>query len=152
MKSVLDHLNFSQVGYIVKDIETAKQSYAKLLGAELPPTQPCGYGAANTVYKGVPVPDSHCKLAFFDLTPGVQLELIEPDEGPSTWREYLDANGEGVHHIAFNVTDMDKVIADCVAEGMTVVQQGNYDNNTGRYTYLDGYEKFKCVIELLESF
>ena len=47
---------------------------------------------------------------------------------------------------------MDQVIADCVAQGMTVVQQGNYDDNSGRYTYLDGSEEYKCVIELLESF
>ncbi len=150
--SALDHMKFAQVGYIVKDIESTKESYAKLLGAPVPPSQPCGYGAAKTVYKGVPAPDSHCKLAFFDLTPGVQLELIEPDEGPSTWREYLDTHGEGIHHIAFFVKDMDKVIEDCIKEGMTVVQQGNYDDASGRYTYLDGNEQYKCVIELLESF
>ncbi len=150
--SALDHLKFAQVGYIVKDIESAKESYAKLFGTPVPPSQPCGYGAANTLYKGAPAPDSHCKLAFFDLTPGVQLELIEPDEGPSTWREYLDTHGEGIHHIAFFVKNMDKVIEDCIAEGMTVVQQGNYDDNSGRYTYLDGSEQYKCVIELLESF
>ena len=150
--SALDHMKFAQVGYIVKDIESTKESYAKLLSAPVPPSQPCGYGAAKTVYKGVPAPDSHCKLAFFDLTPGVQLELIEPDEGPSTWREYLDTHGEGIHHIAFFVKDMDKVIEDCIKEGMTVVQQGNYDDASGRYTYLDGNEQYKCVIELLESF
>ncbi len=150
--SALDHLKFAQVGYIVKDIESAKESYAKLFGAAVPPSQPCGYGAANTVYKGAPAPDSHCKLAFFDLTPGIQLELIEPDEGPSTWWEYLDTQGEGIHHIAFFVKDMDKVIEDCIQEGMTVVQQGNYDDASGRYTYLDGNEQYKCVIELLESF
>ena len=150
--SALDHMKFAQVGYIVKDIESTKESYAKLLGAPVPPSQPCGYGAAKTVYKGVPAPDSHCKLAFFDLTPGVQLELIEPDEGPSTWREYLDTHGEGIHHIAFFVKNMDKVIEDCIKEGMTVVQQGNYDDASGRYTYLDGNEQYKCVIELLESF
>ncbi|MBQ3864549.1 MAG: VOC family protein [Clostridia bacterium] len=152
MASVLDHMKFAQVGYVVKDIDAARESYAKLFGVPVPRVQPSGYGAANTVYKGNPVPDSHCKLAFFSLSSGVQLELIEPDEGPSTWREYLDAHGEGIHHIAFIVKDMDRVVRECMAEGMTVVQQGNYDDNSGHYTYLDGSEKYKCVIELLESF
>ena len=69
MKPALDHLKFAQVGYIVKDIEKAKERYAKLFGVPVPPSQPCGFGAANTVYKGAPAPDSHCKLAFFDLPP-----------------------------------------------------------------------------------
>jgi len=35
----------------------------------------------------------------------LSLELIEPVGGPSTWREFLDTRGEGVHHIAFHVPD-----------------------------------------------
>ncbi len=152
MSSILDHLKFAQVGYVVKDIEKTSEKYAKLFGVAVPPAKPCGYGKANTVFRGERVPDSHCKLAFFDLTNGVQLELIEPDEGPSTWRESLDKNGEGLHHIAFVVDDVEAAVKGCVAEGMTVIQQGNYDDGSGCYTYLDGGENYKCVIELLHSF
>ena len=121
--SALDHMKFAQVGYIVKDIESTKESYAKLLGAPVPPSQPCGYGAAKTVYKGVPAPDSHCKLAFFDLTPGVQLELIEPDEGPSTWREYLDTHGEGIHHIAFCVDNAANALNEMADKGVRLIDK-----------------------------
>ena len=30
-------------------------------------------------------------LAFFDVGPGLQLELIQPNEASSTWRNYLNA-------------------------------------------------------------
>ncbi len=33
---------------------------------------------------------ANCRLALFDLTPGVQLELIEPNEEPSVWRDSLN--------------------------------------------------------------
>lgn len=150
---VLEGLKFSQVGYIVKDIDAAREKYAKLLGVPVPPANPCGVTEhAKTVYRGEPSPKAMSKLAFFNLTPGVQLELIEPNEYPSTWREYLNEKGEGIHHIAFNVTNMDEVIKACEAEGMTLVQYGNYDDNSGRYAYMDGSKDYKCVIELLESF
>jgi hypothetical protein len=32
---------------------------------------------------------------------GLSIELIEPDGKPSTWQEFLDIRGEGIHHIAF---------------------------------------------------
>lgn len=148
----LDPKKFSQVGFIVKDIDEARENFAKLFGCEVPPANPCGAPEAETQYKGLPAPEAKSKLAFFNLAPGVQLELIEPNEYPSTWREYLNEKGEGIHHIAFNVTNMDEVIKACEAEGMTLVQYGNYDDNSGRYAYMDGSKDYKCVIELLESF
>jgi hypothetical protein len=41
----------------------------------------------------------------------LELELLEPDHHPSTWRESLDKNGEGPHHIAFVVEGMNEKIA-----------------------------------------
>lgn len=151
--AVLEGLKFAQVGYIVKDIEAARVKFAALLGVPVPPANPCGVTEhAKTVYKGEPAPNAMSKLAFFDLTPGVQLELIEPNEYPSTWREYLNEKGEGIHHVAFIVEDMDKVIKECEEAGMKLVQYGNYDDNSGRYAYMDGNNDYKCVIELLENF
>lgn len=149
---VLDPKNFSQVGFIVKDIDAARESFAKLFGCEVPPANPCGKPESNTVYRGEPAPKAQSKLAFFDLKPGVQLELIEPNEEMSTWREYLNEHGEGIHHIAFNVENTEEAIKECEALGMKVVQRGLYDDQSGQYTYLDGGSIFKCVIELLESF
>ncbi|GFR39044.1 hypothetical protein PRECH8_23400 [Insulibacter thermoxylanivorax] len=54
-----------------------------------------------SMYNGE-VTAARAKLAFFDMG-SLQLELIEPDEHPSTWREHLDQHGEGVHHIAFQI-------------------------------------------------
>lgn len=150
--AALDPKKFSQVGFIVKDIEESKKHFAALFGCEVPPANPCGSPAAETQYMGQPAPKAQSKLAFFDLVPGVQLELIEPNEEPSTWRQYLNEKGEGIHHIAFNVENTEEAVKACEALGMKVVQKGYYDDRSGQYTYLDGGDIFKCVVELLESF
>jgi methylmalonyl-CoA/ethylmalonyl-CoA epimerase len=153
VKKILESGRFSQVGYVVKDIEESKRKFAALFGCEVPPTVGCGdYEVTKTTYKGQPAPEAACVMAFFNLSTGVQLELIQPNEAPSTWREALDANGEGIHHIAFQCKNMDAVIADCEAAGMTLVQRGLYGDASGQYAYLDGSNDYKCLIELLESF
>jgi methylmalonyl-CoA/ethylmalonyl-CoA epimerase len=50
------------------------------------------------------------RQAFFHFD-NISLELLEPVGGPSTWKEFLDSNGEGVHHIAFEIRDMDDRIS-----------------------------------------
>lgn len=153
MKAILEGRNFSQVGYVVKDIDQARRSFARLLGCDVPDVVSSGeYQVTGTIYRGQPAPEAASKLAFFNLESGMQLELIEPNEAPSTWREYLDKHGEGVHHIAFQVKDMHSVIKECEALGMELVQYGKYNDGSGHYAYLDGENEYKCVIELLESF
>ena len=77
------------------------------------------------------------------------LELIEPIGGPSTWQEFLDERGEGVHHIAFFVEDTDQVVALLEGNGIAVVQQGDYTG--GRYTYVDSAPALGVILELLEN-
>ena len=104
---------------------------------------------------GEPAPDANCRLAFFDLTPGVQLELIEPNEAPSVWRDHLNQYGEGIHHIAFQVESgtSDQVIEQLIKEFDAVVEQrGIYGDGSGQYIYLSLHKHLACRIELLESF
>ena len=42
----------------------------------------------------------------------------------STWREYLNEKGEGIHHIAINVDNTEEAVKACEALGMKVVQRG----------------------------
>jgi 4-hydroxyphenylpyruvate dioxygenase-like putative hemolysin len=79
----------------------------------------------------------------------LQLELIEPDGEPSTWQEYLDTHGEGVHHIAFQVEGMSEQVALLESRGMPLVQRGEYTG--GRYAYIDAVLQLKVILELLEN-
>ena len=154
LKAILQSAKFAQVGFVVNDIEETKKQYSLLFDCVAPETQPGGeYEITQTTVFGKPAPDASCKLAFFDMTPGVQLELIEPNDAPSVWRDHLNKYGEGIHHIAFNVDDADPVIEQLKSEfGAAVEQVGNYGDGGGRYIYLSLHDKLKCRIELLESY
>ena len=115
----------------------------------------CQCSGKLTGVSGKPAPEANCRLAFFDLTPGVQLELIEPNEAPSVWRDHLNQYGEGIHHIAFQVESgtSDQVIEQLIREFDAVVEQrGIYGDGSGQYIYLSLHKQLACRIELLESF
>jgi methylmalonyl-CoA/ethylmalonyl-CoA epimerase len=138
-----------QVGLIVRDIERSSEAYSRVFGLPRPEVIVTdGPEIAHTQFRGQPT-DARAKLAFFDMGQ-VSLELIEPIGGPSTWREFLDERGEGVHHIAFTVEGTDEVVAFLAGAGIEVVQQGDYTG--GRYTYVDSAPALGVILELLENF
>ncbi|MFA6813166.1 MAG: VOC family protein [Bacteroidaceae bacterium] len=153
-KEIIKHAEFAQVGFVVNDIEATKRKFAELFGCEMPPTVAGGdFKVTQTTIKGKVAPEANCSLSFFDLAPGVQLELIEPNEKQSVWRDELERSGEGIHHIAFRVDDTESVVEQLKESFEGVVeQQGNYADGSGRYTYVSLHKLLKCRIELLESF
>lgn len=138
----------TQIGLLVHDIEKTSAAYATFFGVEKPNwfwTDTAD--VAQTEYRGGPT-EARAKLAFFDMG-SLQLELIEPDHNPSTWRESLDKNGEGFHHIAFVIKGMKEKISLLEQGGMPLLQKGEYTG--GRYAYLDSFKDLKVLIELLEN-
>jgi len=136
----------TQVGLVVRDIDTTSRAFADLFGVEVPAWHMTDTAdTAHTRYRGQPT-EARAKLAFFRL-PGVTIELIEPVGGPSTWQEFLETRGEGVHHIAFQVPDMPAEVAMLEAKGLPAVQSGDYTG--GCYTYIDGEAKLGIILELL---
>jgi catechol 2,3-dioxygenase-like lactoylglutathione lyase family enzyme len=138
----------TQIGIIVRDIEAKASVWAQIFGLPVPAiivTDPVE--VARTEYQGQPSP-ARAKLAFFQLGQ-VSLELIEPIGAPSTWQEHLDAHGESVHHIAFQIQGMQDKLAYLDANGLPLVQRGEYKG--GRYAYVDGTQALSVVLELLEN-
>ena len=138
-----------QVGLIVRDVEKSAETYSQVFGLPKPNviiTDPVD--VAKTAYRGEPT-SARAKLAFFDMGQ-VSLELIEPIDGPSTWQEFLEEHGEGVHHIAFRIKDTGGVVAYLEGKGIEVVQQGHYTG--GMYTYVDSAPALSVILELLENF
>ena len=138
----------TQIGIIVHDIEAKAQAWSEILGLPVPPiivTDPAD--KAQTECRGART-EAQAKLAFFHCG-GVQIELIEPIGGPSTWKEQLDTHGDSLHHIAFVIKGMKEKIAFLEGKGIPLVQKGEYTG--GRYAYLDGVEKLGGILELLEN-
>jgi catechol 2,3-dioxygenase-like lactoylglutathione lyase family enzyme len=138
-----------QVGILVHDIEKTGAAYAALLGMEKPSWSWTGTREeAQTEYHGKPS-EARAKLMFFPVGGSMTIELIEPDEHPSTWRDDLNAKGEGVHHLAFVVKGMKEVVARLEANSIPLIQKGEYTG--GRYAYMDSNSQLKTLLELLEN-
>lgn len=140
----------AQVGFIVEDVEKSKRKFAEFFGVEVPPnvySDP--YEISRAEYYGEPMKEASCIMAFFTVGEGIKIELIQPNSSPSTWREFLDKHGEGVHHLAFRVKGMQDAILSCENFGMALTQKG--ENATGRYAYLDATKDLKVFLELLEN-
>lgn len=138
----------AQIGIIVRDIEQTAEAFAGFLGVDTPAwSWTDGFEKAQTRFRGEPS-EARAKLAFFQLG-NIEIELIEPDHNPSTWREYLDEHGEGVHHIAFVIKDMKGKTKRLEEEGISLVQKGEYEG--GRYAYFDSVPQLKVLLELLEN-
>lgn len=139
-----------QVGIIVEDIEKSAKAWTSFLGNDEIPEISVATGSEKTPtkYNGQPS-DAKAKLAFFQLD-NITIELIEPIGGPSTWQEFLDTKGEGIHHIAFEIKGMKSYIKNFEDNGIPLVQHGGWD--TGEYGYFDGSNGLALIIELLENY
>lgn len=144
----------TQVALVVRDIEAVKLKWAALLGVAVPPTrEPGEYSVTGTTYRGRPAPEAGCLLAFFDISPTTQLEIIQPNGETSAWQDFLDEHGEGVHHLAFHVTDTEARLDAVNAEfGWETVQRGKYGDGSGEYGYVDSAGDLKVMLETLESY
>jgi methylmalonyl-CoA/ethylmalonyl-CoA epimerase len=68
--------------------------------------------------------------------PNIQIQLCQPSEDPTPQRLHLDAKGEGVFHLGFEVPDADAAEA---SSGIPVKMSGRRSNRTG-FTYYDTAE------------
>ena len=95
------------IGIAVKNMEESNRLFSKLLGKE-------PYKIEEEVAsEGV-------RTSFFDVG-GVKIELLEATNADSPIAKFIEKKGEGVHHLAFAVDDINKSIAAKVEEGFRVI-------------------------------
>lgn len=141
----VDSGTLCQIALVVKDIEKAVKFYSEIFNVDpptlfsIPPQE-----EAKTQYRGKPT-ETRAKLAVFKMGP-VVLELIQPDEEPSSWKEFLDTKGEGVHHIGFMVDDREAVLDKMGKMGIAVRHYGEYPG--GSYTFVDSEEQLGVILNL----
>ena len=135
----------SQVAIVVKDMWKTVKSYHELFGWKpwniyicKPPKH------VDTYLHGKPV--TYTMQIAETLVGSIGFEVIEPLEGPSIYKEFLQEKGEGLHHIAcFKVTDYDKTVAAFAKKGVPVLMGGTIDGL--RYCYVDAIPSLKVVLE-----
>jgi len=96
------------IGIAVKDLEKANILYAKLFG--------------EAHYKIEEVKSESVNTSFFKIGDN-KIELLEATNNNSVIAKFIDKKGEGIHHIAFDVDDIDKEIKRLKTEGFKVINE-----------------------------
>lgn len=104
----LDH-----VGIAVESVDDAEAVLAAL-GAE-PLVDEVGHGGDY-------------RWASYGIGDASRLELVEPLDDDSLIRTFLDAHGPGLHHVTFEVADIDAVVASLRDAGVRVVDRAEYED------------------------
>jgi hypothetical protein len=118
--------NFVQIGVVVADLELATRNLTEIFGIgpfRIIDWPPEGRTDIQKFYHGEPG-DFTARMAFTELG-SVELELIQPMEGKSIWADFLREHGGGIHHIRFNVDEVDPVREYLAEKGIVSAQHGS---------------------------
>lgn len=96
------------LGIAVKDLNKSNELFKKLLGEES--------------YKTEAVDSESVTTSFFKVG-DQKIELLEASEPNSTIARFIERRGEGMHHLAFHVDNIDEEIERLEKEGFSFVSK-----------------------------
>jgi methylmalonyl-CoA/ethylmalonyl-CoA epimerase len=100
--------NVDHIGIAVKDLDERVTYYTNVLGMKLINIEE--------------VESEKVKVAFIDAG-NTHIELLEPLTKESAIYKYLEKRGEGIHHIALAVTDIEQEMARMREEGARLLSE-----------------------------
>jgi methylmalonyl-CoA/ethylmalonyl-CoA epimerase len=144
--------DFVQIGVVVKDLDRSIQVLSEVFG--IGPFRTVDWPPADRqdiqrIYRGQPG-DFTARMAFTQLGP-VELELIQPLQGESIWADFLNEHGEGIHHIRFNVFDIESVFSYLAEHGIEVAQMGSGLRPGTTWANFDTEGKVGFTIEVMKA-
>ncbi len=94
--------------------------------------------------------DHGIKAAFFSVG-GTKIELIEPLERDSAISKFIEKRGQGIHHIAFRVDNMEKMLEQLREQGITLIDEHPRAGlEGGKIAFLHPKSTGNVLIELCE--
>jgi catechol 2,3-dioxygenase-like lactoylglutathione lyase family enzyme len=140
--SKLHHLSV-----VVRNLEKAIQFYESMgIGPfeDYPPL---------TEYIKLNVPD---ETGFFNLkfkvaqVGDIQIQLCQPGEGKSPYKDFLEKKGEGVYHLGFVVDQVDDSETELKKLGLKVLSSGRRADGSG-FSYLDTAQEAGVTLLIRQS-
>ncbi|CAN5623323.1 methylmalonyl-CoA epimerase [soil metagenome] len=101
-------LNIEHIGIAVKELATSVPLFEKLLNSQC--------------YKTEVVESEKVNTAFF-RTGETKIELLESNSQDGIIARYIDKKGEGIHHIAFEVSDIKAEMSRLKSEGFVLLNE-----------------------------
>ena len=126
------------IAIVVQDLEAALRVYRDALGLPLERMEE--------------VPAEKVKVAFLPLPEGDgDIELVQPTSDDTGIARYLAKRGEGMHHICFEVDDIEAAMADLAANGLQILEETPRLGSRGqKYVFIHPKSAHGVLIELYE--
>lgn len=130
-------MKLEHIGIAVKDIALSNELFRVLFN--------------SPHYKTEEVASEGVKTSFFDLG-GAKIELLEATNSDSSIAKFIEKKGEGIHHLAFEVTDIEFEINRLTKEGFTLIHTTPKDGaDNKRIAFLHPKSTNSVLIELCQE-
>lgn len=100
--------HIEHIGIAVKDLDTAITYYENVLGLNC--------------YAIEEVADQRVKTAFFKVG-DTKIELLESTDPEGPIGKFIEKKGEGIHHIAFNVPELEEALKEVDESGIQLIDK-----------------------------
>lgn len=126
------------IAIVVQDLDAALRVYRDTLGLPLERVEE--------------VPLEKVKVAFLPLPEGDgEVELVQPTTDDTGIARYLAKRGEGMHHICFEVDDIQTAMAEIVSAGLQILEERPRLGSQGqKYVFIHPRSAHGVLIELYE--
>jgi methylmalonyl-CoA epimerase len=126
------------IAIVVRDLDAALRMYRDVLGLPLERVEE--------------VPAEKVKVAFLPLPEGDgEIELVQPTADDTGIARYLAKRGEGMHHICFEVDDIEAAMTEMAASGLQVLEEKPRQGSQGqKYVFIHPKTAHGVLIELYE--
>ncbi|MCG2761495.1 MAG: methylmalonyl-CoA epimerase [Candidatus Delongbacteria bacterium] len=101
-------LKIHHIGIAVKDLKTAAEKYVAITGIKH--------------YETEYVPEQDVEVAIFEVGES-RIELLQGKSENSPISKFLEKNREGLHHVAYQVKDIEKAIAVLKEQGFIFIDE-----------------------------
>ncbi|SMC17473.1 methylmalonyl-CoA epimerase [Desulfacinum hydrothermale DSM 13146] len=129
-------LKVDHIGIAVKSIDEAQKLYHDLLGL-------ADHGRET-------VAEQKVTTAFFPVG-DTEVELLEATDPDGPVAKFIEKKGQGVHHIAFRVDDLDAALEELKAQGVQLIDQTPRQGAGGaRIAFLHPKSTHGVLVELCE--
>ena len=128
--------HIDHVGVAVKDIEAALAFFQKVF--DVPAAQ-------------IETLEDQGVRATLIAVGQTRLELLEPITPESGVGRFIERRGEGLHHLAFNVTDISGKLRTLQTLGVDLIDQTPREGLSGTIAFVHPRSVFGILTELVES-
>ncbi len=124
------------IGIAVRNLKEAMNTYTEILGLEP---------------EGTEVMEEQKIIVATILAGGVRIELLQPTHPDGAIGKFIEKRGEGIHHIAFRVENIDEALRELRAKGVNLIDDKPRIGTGGaRIAFLHPKCMIGVLIELVE--